>query len=98
MWQYNQAEHTPFGSGYLAELGEHASSLSAELILQGNFQPAVKQIILPETLAIIQKLGMKMKLAPTDIKPFITTEEFIATYKAARGNFIIPFWMPCRTL
>jgi hypothetical protein len=48
--QYNQAEQTPLGSGYLAEnIGMSASSPSAEDILQGTFLIPDSESILPET-------------------------------------------------
>jgi hypothetical protein len=38
--QYNQAESTPFGSGYLAsEFNLDASSPTADQLLQGTYQP-----------------------------------------------------------
>ncbi len=38
--QYNQAESTPFGSGYLAsEFNLNASSPTADQLLQGTYQP-----------------------------------------------------------
>ncbi len=83
--QYNQAEGTPFGSGYLADaLGKHAASSSAESLLQGTFTPAVEQIKLAETLAIIQELGTPMNLSPQETKATISVDDFISTYKVVK--------------
>jgi hypothetical protein len=83
--QYNQAVHTPFGSGYLADtIGEHALLSSAEEILQGTFTPVADQIRLPETLAIIKELGTTLPLSLQEVKSSISTEEFISTYKVIK--------------
>jgi hypothetical protein len=61
--QYNQAQDTPFGSGYLASrLGLDAETQAVADLLQGNLQLDYEQIPLLETLAIINELGKQLQL------------------------------------
>jgi ribonuclease HI len=80
--QYNQAESTPFGSGYLKEcIGLEASSLHAHEILQGTFIPDPSITTLPETKDIITQLGQPLLSTPAPFKNTISAAEFTATYK-----------------
>ncbi len=56
--QYNQAQDTPFGSGYLASVfGLHEDTQAADELLEGNLQLDTEQIPFPKTLDITQELG-----------------------------------------
>jgi hypothetical protein len=81
--QYNQAEATPFGSGYLAsEFNLDASSNATDLILEGDFHPNKDLIRLPETLDILNQLSSPLNLTPREISTSISPEEFVSAYKA----------------
>jgi hypothetical protein len=82
--QYNQAEHTPFCSGKLAEaIGPWATTPTADNILAGEQLPEeLTQGHLPETLQIIQQIGIKPDLQRSkDSKVRITPEMFRGVYK-----------------
>jgi hypothetical protein len=56
--QYNQAQHTPFGSGYLVQqIGMTLESPAAEEILRGTFVPDPEVTLLPETERILKYLS-----------------------------------------
>jgi hypothetical protein len=83
--QYNQAQHTPFSSGYLAEtLGLDASSESASNLLRGSFHSSHDSIILQETKDILEQLTKPLPLIPKDILAVITPEQFSAMYKVVK--------------
>jgi hypothetical protein len=85
--QYSQALHTPFGSGYLADqIGLSASSPAAENLLQGSFNPDVTQIILPETLEILDELGKPLSLQERATQATISIEKFRQTYKIVKES------------
>jgi len=82
--QYNQAQHTPFGSGYLANIiGLNIEKPAAEQILNGNFSvdPSVK--LLPETHRIIEYLNSPTKYN-TPFPSTITVQEFQETYRMVK--------------
>jgi len=78
--QYNQAQATPFGSGYLADtIGLNIEHPAAAHLLNGSFVPDAGTGLLPETLRVIEYLNRPSYLN----QPFpttITTKEFQATY------------------
>ncbi len=83
--QYNQAENTPFGSGYLAEkIGMSASTQSAEDVLQGTFLIPDSEPLLPETREILNELGKPLTIQPCTVKVCISSEEFKSTYKIVK--------------
>jgi len=82
--QYNQAQHTPFGSGYLANtIGLNIEKPAAIQILNGNFSvdPSVK--LLPETHRIIEYLN-SLTQYNTPFPSTITVQEFQATYRLVK--------------
>jgi hypothetical protein len=85
--QYSQALYTPFGSGYLADqIGLNASTQAAEDLLKGSFTPDVTQVILPETLEILDELGKPLSLQERVTHARISVEEFKQTYKIVKES------------
>jgi hypothetical protein len=83
--QYNQAENTPFGSRYLAQLfGLDASSPNVESLLLGSLRYDPNQIYLSETKDIIQELARPLSMQPKTIVAIISPDQFIATYKVVK--------------
>jgi hypothetical protein len=82
--QYNQAQNTPFGSGYLADqIGLNIDKPAAEQILNGTFLPDPSINLFPETIKVIEYL----KRPSPYCHPFpttITSNEFQATYKRVK--------------
>jgi len=78
--QYNQAQATPFGSGYLADtIGLNIEHPAAAHLLNGSFVPDAGTGLLPEMLKVIEYLKRPSYLN----QPFpttITTKDFQATY------------------
>jgi hypothetical protein len=74
--QYNQAQATPFGSGYLADtIGLNIEQPAAAHLLNGSFVPDAGTGLLPETLKVIEYLKRPSYLN----QPFpttITTKDF----------------------
>jgi len=74
--QYNQAQATPFGSGYLADtIGLNIEHPAAAHLLNGSFVPDAGTGLLPETLKVIEYLKRPSYLN----QPFpttITTKDF----------------------
>ncbi len=55
--QYNQAQATPFGSGYLADtIGLNIEHPAAAHLLNGSFVPDAGTGLLPEMLKVIEYL------------------------------------------
>jgi hypothetical protein len=74
--QYNQAEGTPFGSGYLGQrAGREASTSDAANILNGTFHLDPHEILLQETHGIIQTLSTPIPLDKMDIETKICPDE-----------------------
>jgi hypothetical protein len=82
--QYNQAQNTPFGTGYLADcIGFNIEKPAAAQILNGTFTPDPAVNLLPETQKVIEYLKKPFAAG----KPFsttITAQEFQATYNIVR--------------
>jgi hypothetical protein len=79
--QYNQAERTPFASGYIANLlGDVLTSNTAEELLQGNLAVDPTQIPFPETQAILDFLGTPYPKPIMDHKCIISPAQFKLTY------------------
>jgi len=79
--QYNQAQNTPFGSGYLAnQVGMTLEGPATEQILQGTFTPDLAIRLLPETERIIKYLGVPPTGTQHTFPISITPEEFKSTY------------------
>jgi len=79
--QYNQAQNTPFGSGYLAnQVGMTLEGPATEQILQGTFTPDPAIRLLPETERIIKYLGVPPTGTKHTFPISITPEEFKSTY------------------
>jgi hypothetical protein len=79
--QYNQAEQTPFGSGYLAKtLGDVLTSTAAEDLLQGNLEVDSTKIPFPETQVIVEFLGTPYQTPITNNKCTISPAEFKLNY------------------
>jgi len=70
--QYNQAEHTPFGSGELAQsIGSLADTPIASSLLEGTI-PTLQTSLLPETAKILAILSTPLSLASQEILAAIT--------------------------
>ncbi len=83
--QYNQAENTPFGTGYLADhLKDYTFDSTAPQILQGSFPIPPDQIQLPETRAILNTLATPLPLPQTTKVPEITVKQFQAAYRTVK--------------
>jgi hypothetical protein len=84
--QYNQAHHTPFGSGSLATLlVRQGDSQSAEALLAGQLsQASVLSTLLPETQRILTTLTTSFPRL--DQPPIISDADFIATYNRVHEN------------
>jgi hypothetical protein len=83
--QYNQAELTPFASGYIADLlGDVLTSPDASALLTGTLDLDKSQIPLPETLTLNDFLGRPYpsQMAPCTGK--ITTQQFVDNYKQVK--------------
>jgi len=79
--QHNQAEKTPFASGYVANhLGDVLTSKMAEELLQGNLAVDPTQIPFPETQAILDFLGTPYQKPLIDHKFRISPDQFNLTY------------------
>jgi hypothetical protein len=82
--QYNQAQNTPFGSGYLADtIGFNIEKPAATQILNGTFSVDPSVNLLPETHRIIEYLKSPSKYN-TPFPTTITGQEFQATYSLVR--------------
>jgi len=80
--QYNQAEPTPFASGYVASaLGDVLTSESASALLEGILTLDPSQIPLQETTQILKFLSTPYPSQMAPCTGQITPEQFIATYK-----------------
>jgi hypothetical protein len=70
--RYNQAEHTPFGSGELAQsIGSLADTPIASSLLEGTI-PTLQTSLLPETAKILAILSTPLSLASQEILAAIT--------------------------
>jgi hypothetical protein len=84
--QYNQAEHTPFGSGELAQsLGSLADTPIASSLLKGTV-PNLQTTLLPETINILTNLSTPLTMASQEISASISPEQFVSTYKNVKEN------------
>lgn len=82
--QYNQAQNTPFGTGYLADsIGFNIQHHAANQILEGTFTPDPTVDLLPETHRMIEYLK-KPFAANTPFPTPITVQEFQETYNIVR--------------
>jgi hypothetical protein len=80
--QYNQAELTPFASGYLADLlGDVLTSQEASDLLQGQLQLDHGRLPLPETITMLDFLSTPYPsiMSPSDGR--ITADQFIDNYR-----------------
>ena len=78
--QYNQAQHTPFGTGYLAEcFGLDASTDQVKDLLAGTFQPDPNSIQLQETVDILHQISQPLQMTPKHITNVITPDQFVNT-------------------
>jgi len=80
--QYNQAQLTPFASGYLADLlGDVLTSYEAAHLLEGKLQVDESKVPLPETLTMLDFLGepYSTTMSPSDGR--ITSSQFIDNYR-----------------
>lgn len=83
--QYNQAQQTPFGSGYLVEsIGLSPSNENALNLLQCGFIPDPNSTPLQETNDIINQLSTPMIMISKDIAAVITPKLFMATFCIVR--------------
>lgn len=82
--QYNQAAHTPFGSGPIAEaIAPLADSDIAATLLQGNISPDLSSP-LSEAREILYNISKPLSLIPQTIVDQITPEQFSSSYKAIK--------------
>jgi hypothetical protein len=82
--QYNQAQYTPFGSGYLLQqFGMNLEGAASTSLLEGSFLVDPKVTLLPETQRMLKRLSTPLKCTysfPTTI----TQNEFQATYQIVK--------------
>jgi hypothetical protein len=98
--QYNQAENTPFASGYLADyLGNVLTSKESEILLKGKLQMDLDGIPFPEMKKILQFIATAYQQPMQPCSGIIIPSAFISNYKAVQEkNVILVFRVPCRTL
>jgi hypothetical protein len=83
--QYNQAQHTPFGSGYLAQqIGMTLEGPAAEDILRGTFVPDPEVTFLPETERILKYLSAPPDKGRQTFPTLITPEDFKSNYNIVK--------------
>jgi hypothetical protein len=83
--QYNQAELTPFASGYIADLlGDVLTSPEASELLTGTLDLDKSQIPLPETLTLIDFLGRPYPSQMASCTGKITPQQFVNNYKQVK--------------
>jgi hypothetical protein len=89
--QYNQAYQTPCGTEPLAShLGYKADTVGAEHVIQGEaLPPNIADELLPETKDIFQTLSSLATQSYPQTSTRITSEQFIACYKAMDEQAII---------
>jgi hypothetical protein len=85
--QYNQAQETRFGSGYLAEtFGRRGDTPSAHQIINGTVPPACNMApLLSETRRILSTIATPYP-SVQDGTGQITQDEFIAAYTAVKES------------
>jgi hypothetical protein len=84
--QYNQAEHTPFGSGPLAAaIGPLADSAASVALLNGTIPPLLN-LSLHEIREMLHNLSHPLSLAHQDLKFEISPDQFHLTYKVVQEN------------
>jgi len=77
--QYNQAQHTPFGSGPLADLlGCTGETAAAQQLLQGQLPRNIPPDTLPETVRILASLAQQTPSSAGSVT--VSEEEFVQTY------------------
>jgi hypothetical protein len=82
--QYNQAFHTPFGSGSLATaLGRNGDTATALNLLKGVLPPSLSAGLYPETTCLLQTLATPIPI-DKEAKVLITADDFIQTYRLAK--------------
>jgi hypothetical protein len=82
--QYNQAQHTPFGSGYLfQQFGMNLEGESVTDLLNGSFTVDPTVDLLPETHKILRRLSTPLH-NQSSIPTTITPQEFQSTYKIVK--------------
>jgi hypothetical protein len=83
--QYNQAQHTPFGSDPLENLfGHKGDTPTAEALLNGTLPAQLSLDMMPETLQILHSLAQQNPWA--DGIATILPEDFIQSYKTAKES------------
>jgi hypothetical protein len=83
--QYNQAEVTPFGSGYLADqIGLSADKPGAKPILRGTFILEDGTQLLRETKDVLSYLNTKSPFLEQPFPVTIEAKEFQATYRIVK--------------
>ncbi len=79
--QYNQAQNTPFGSGYLLEqFGMNLEGTASVKLFEGSFSADPGVSLLPETHRILKRLSTPLQCS-TPLPTIITQDEFQATYR-----------------
>jgi hypothetical protein len=82
--QYNQAQHTPFGSGYLLQqFGMNLEGESVSDLLNGSFTVDPKVDLLPETHKMLKRLCTPLQ-NQSSFPTTITLQEFQSTYNIVK--------------
>jgi hypothetical protein len=81
--QYNQAFHTPFGSGPLANaIGRSADTETSQQLLAGDLASIPLASLMPETVNILNTLASSQPTISLETPITITESDFIAMYKS----------------
>jgi hypothetical protein len=85
--QYNQAEGTPFASGYLVDcLGDVLTSEAADRLLSGHVDFDMGKVPLQETKNILNFLATPYPQLTSPCFGRISPERFISNYKVVKEN------------
>jgi hypothetical protein len=82
--QYNQAQNTPFGSGYLLQqFGMNLEGAASASLLEGSFSVEPGVTLLPETHRMLKRLSTPLK-CKSSFPTIITQNEFQTTYRIVK--------------